>query len=210
MGVIREGYKIPVVSLPPPKHSDNNFSAIKEKDFVSEAILDLLKMNCIEELDEALDIVNPLSVSTQSSGKERLILDLRHFNLYVYKQKFKCEDLKVALSIISRGYSLFKFDLKSGYHHVEIFPEHGRFLAFSWGFGDGVIRYFQFAVLPFGLSSAPYLFTKLFKPVIKMWRSNGIPIVVFLDDGLGGGATELTAKIHSLKVHSDLISLVLL
>ena len=124
--VIREGYKIPFVSLPPPKHSDNNFSAIKEKDFVSEAIVDLLKMNCIEELEEAPDIVNPLSVSTQSSGKKRLILDLRHVNLYVYKQKFKCEDLKVALSIISRGYSLFKFDLKSGYHHVEIFPSTER------------------------------------------------------------------------------------
>lgn len=78
-------------------------------------------------------------------------------------------------------------------------------MAFRWGFGDGVIRYFQFAVLPFRRSSAPYLFTKLFKPVIKMWRSNSISIVVFLDDGLGGGATELTAKIHSLKVHSDLI-----
>ena len=38
-----------------------------------------------------------------------------------------------------------------------------------------------------------------------MWRCHGIPIVVFLDDGLGGGATELTAKIHSLKVHTDLI-----
>ena len=48
-------------------------------------------------------------------------------------------------------------------------------------------------------------FTKLFKPVIKMWRSNGIPIAVFVDDRLGGGATELTAKIHSLMVHSDLI-----
>ena len=107
MEVIRERYKIPFVSLPPPKHSDNNLSAIKEKDFVSEAVLDLLKMNCIEELDEAPpDIVNPLSVSTQSSGKKRLILDRRHVNLYVYKQKFKCEDLKVALSIISRGYSL--------------------------------------------------------------------------------------------------------
>ena len=82
--VIREGYKIPFVSLPPPKDSDNNFSAIKENDFVSEAILDLLKMNCIEELDEAPDLVNPLSVSTQSSGKKRLILlDLRHVNLYV-------------------------------------------------------------------------------------------------------------------------------
>ena len=71
--VIREGYKIPFVFLPPPKHSDNNLSAIKEKD---EAVLDLLKINCIEELDEAPDIVNPLSVSTQSSGKKRLILDL--------------------------------------------------------------------------------------------------------------------------------------
>ena len=38
-----------------------------------------------------------------------------------------------------------------------------------------------------------------------MWRCQGIPIVVFLDDGLGGGATELIAKINSLKVHSDLI-----
>ena len=70
-----------------PKHSDNNLSAIKEKDFVSEAVLDLLKMNCIEELDEAPDILNPLSFSTQSSGKKRLILDLRHVILYVYKQK---------------------------------------------------------------------------------------------------------------------------
>ena len=38
-----------------------------------------------------------------------------------------------------------------------------------------------------------------------MWSFYGIPIVVFLDDRLGGGATELTAKIHNLKVHSDLI-----
>lgn len=40
--VIREGYKIPFVSLPPPKHGVNNLSAIKEADFVCEAILDLL------------------------------------------------------------------------------------------------------------------------------------------------------------------------
>ena len=144
-------------------------------------------------------------MSIQSSGKKRLILDLRHVNLYVYKQKFKCEDLRVALSIISRGFSLFKFDLKSGYHHVEIFRDHRKFLAFAWDFGDGKTRFFQFTVLPFGLSSAPYLFTKLLKPVIKMWRCHGIPTVVFLDDGLGGGATELIAKINSLKVNSDLI-----
>ena len=92
--------------------------------------------------------------------------------------------------------------LKSGCNHAEIFPEHRRFLAFSFVFDAGIIRYFQFAVLPFGLSSAPYIFTKVFTPLIKMWRCHAILIAVFLDDGLGGGATELTAKFHSLKVHT--------
>ena len=34
------------------------------------------------------DIVNPLSVSTRSSGQQRLILDLRHVNRFIFKQKF--------------------------------------------------------------------------------------------------------------------------
>ena len=53
-------------------NSVNNLSAIKEADFVCEAILDLLKMHCIEELSEVPNIVNPLSFSIQSSGKKRL------------------------------------------------------------------------------------------------------------------------------------------
>lgn len=205
LSVIRNGYKIPFIDFPTPKVCRNNGSALKEKEFVSEAISDLLGNRCVEVLDYPPAIVNPLSVSVQSSGKKRLILDLRHVNLYIFKQKFKCEDLNVALKVLSKGFYLFKFDLKSGYHHVEIFPDHKRFLAFAWDFGDGVLKYFQFAVLPFGLSSAPYLFTKLLRPVITSWRCKGIPMVLFLDDGLGGGASEMKAKINSLTVHADLL-----
>ena len=100
---------------------------------------------------------------------------------------------------------MFKFDLKSGYHHVEIFLDHRKFLAFSWDFGTGVDRYFQFCVLPFWLSSAPYIFTKILKPLQKSWRSQGIPIAIFLDDGLGGGTDFVSAKVNSLVVHSDLL-----
>ena len=177
MSVIRNGYKIPFIDFPPTKVFPNNASALKEKDFVSEAISDLLVTRCVGVLDYPPAIVNPLSVSIQSSGKKRLIIDLRNVNLYIFKQKFKCEDLKVALKVLSKGFYLFKFDLKSGYHHVEIFPDHRRFLAFSWDFGNGVLKHFQFAVLPFGLSSAPYLFTKLLRPVITSWRCKGIPTV---------------------------------
>ena len=116
--------------------------------FVSEAISDFLRTKRVEILDRQPDIVNSLStVSVQPSGKKRLMLDLRHVNLYVFKRKFRCEDIAVATQIFSKGYYLFKFDLKSAYHHVEIFLEHRKYLAFCWDFGDGVVKYFRFTVL---------------------------------------------------------------
>ena len=56
----------------------------------------------------------------------------------------------------------------------------------------------------FSLSSAPYLFPKLLKPLVKKWRSEGKHIVVFLDDSLGAAFNHIKAKIYSLAIHSDL------
>ncbi len=64
------------------------------------------------------------------------------------------------------------FNFKSGYHHVDIKPEYQKYLGFSW-FINGVQTFFVFAVLPFGLNSAPFLFNKLFRPLIKHWGSPG-------------------------------------
>ena len=82
LSVIRDGYKIPFIVFPPPKVSPNNGSALEEREFV---ICNLISNKCLEVLDHPPPIVNPLSVSTQSSGKKRLILDLRHVNLYIFK-----------------------------------------------------------------------------------------------------------------------------
>ena len=63
---------------------------------------------------------------------------------------------------MSKKDSYFKtFDLTSGYHHIEIHPEHCKFLGFEWTVKDGCTRYFQFCVLPYGLASACYVFTKV-------------------------------------------------
>ena len=56
------------------------------------------------------------------------------------------------------------------------------FLGFSWDF-DGEKKFFNFTVLPFGLSSAGHIFTKVVRTLVKYWRSYSIPIVVYLDDG---------------------------
>ena len=74
--------------------------------------------------------VNPLSVSVQSSGKKRLILDLKFVNKHVWKQKVKFEDLKVALNYFDKGHFMFSFYIERGYLHVLIFPPHQTFLGF--------------------------------------------------------------------------------
>ena len=96
--------------------------------------MELLRQNRIEEVLSSPDIVNPLNVSVQSSGKKRLILDLRHINLHIYKQKFRCEDLHTIRNVFSKDFFVFSSDLKSGYRHVDIFSYHRKYLAFSWDF----------------------------------------------------------------------------
>ena len=45
---------------------------------------------------------------------------------------------------------LFKFDLKSGYHHVDIHPDYHTYLGFQWE-TKGMACYHVFTVLPLGL-----------------------------------------------------------
>ena len=89
-------------------------------------------------------------------------MDLRHVDLHISEQKLTIK------SASFKSYFAFYFDLKAGYHHFDIFPNCHKYLAFSWDFGIGYVRHFQFTVLPFVLSSAPFTFIKLrylWKPI---------------------------------------------
>ena len=83
-------------------------------------------------------------------------MNLSHQNRFWWKQRFKYEDLRVAMLLFEKGDFLFSFGLKSGYHHVDIAAIHQKYLGFSW---QGA--YYVFTVSPFGLSTACYMFTKL-------------------------------------------------
>ena len=114
LDVIEHGYRIPFHSTPPVSFSSNNKSALAQSDFVNEAISELLVTSRIFESEVLPHNVNPLSVSIQSSGKKRLILDLRFVNKQVWKEKVKFEDLKVALNYFDKGHFMFSFDIKRG------------------------------------------------------------------------------------------------
>lgn len=113
------------------------------------------------------DVVNPLSVSVQSSGKKQLILDLMHVNFFVRNSEIKFDDAQSMLNFFigesPSNSSAYSFDINSGYQYAQIYPSHQRFLGFSWVF-YGVPKYFKLVVLPFGLTTGPYIFTKVTRP----------------------------------------------
>ena len=86
--------------------------------------------------------------------------------------------------------------IKQGYHHIDIYKPYQKFPGFSW---EVVWKtcYFVFMVLPFELTSAPFIFTKVMRCLVKHWRINAIRIACFLDDGLGVASSYKMTLFHS-------------
>lgn len=82
---------------------------------------------------------------------------------------------------------------KSGYHHMGILPTHWKFHGFSWTL-VWKKKWFAFSVLPFGLSSALYVFTKIQKALVKHWWEQVICNITYLDDGAGADKTLAAAE----------------
>ncbi|XP_069141252.1 uncharacterized protein [Argopecten irradians] len=131
LNVIRDGYRLPMYSMPDCIVLRNNKSALDNAGFVQQEIETLLLKGCIREVDTIPKVVNPLTVAGNKE-KLRLVLDCRHINPCLFKYRFRYEDSTVALDLFRKGDWVFTFDLKSAYHHIEIFPDHRTFLGFSW------------------------------------------------------------------------------
>ena len=117
------------------------------KNFVDQEITELINTGRVKEVENVWYIVNPFSVS-EKSDKLRLILKLRHVNMHAYKNNIKYENWDDMLNYVENECFMYKFDIKQGYHHIDIKPEHQKYLDFAWE-----INGFMFTVLPFGLPS---------------------------------------------------------
>ena len=200
---IKEGYKLPLLSLPEPFKRHNHKSALQDKEFVTQAISDLIHNRCVAKVEDAPLVCSPLSVVVNDSGKKRLVIDLRHVNKYLFKSSFKYEDIRTAMLLFQKEDYLFSFDLKSGYHHVDIHRQHQKYLGFAWDMGEGP-RFYIFKVLPFGLATACYIFTKFLRPLVRYWRSQGLRAIVYLDDGIVAVSGKEAAQKASHSLRADL------
>lgn len=94
------------------------------------------------------------------------------------------EDLTTAIRLITPDCFMASIDLEDSYLLVPVHVSSRKYLRFS--FQENI---FEFSALPFGLSSTPYIFTKILKPVVATLREREFLSVVYLDDFLLFGDT---------------------
>ena len=166
LSVIENGYYLPFISILECR-TFKNPSVGQHRYFGSQEVRKLVASGVlVEEKAEDLTVVNPLGVVQNACGKSRLILDLRYVNKFLRSCKFKYEGIKTAADLFQKTDWVFKFDYKSGYHRVDIFEPHTKFLGCAFML-DNQTGYFKFTVLPFGLATGPYVFTKIQKALVK-------------------------------------------
>ncbi|GJP43588.1 hypothetical protein CLOM_g3032 [Closterium sp. NIES-68] len=163
------------------------------------AILELTETGAaVQILAAKLRCISPLNVVEQKD-KCRLILDLRKVNDALIVPKFKYEGLNRVADPARQGDWMFSIDLKSGYHHVDIHPSCWTFLGFEF---DG--RTYAFQSLPFGLATAPFVFTQLIKQLARRWREQGVRVIPYVDDILFLCPTQAHTQAMCQRVVIDL------
>ena len=133
------------------------------------------------------------SVPKGDSGR-RPIIDLSPLNKLLKKVHFRMEDLWRIARIISKGLWGVKLDLKDAYMSVLLSPLVRRYFGFALG-----KRTFFFKVLPFGLSTAPWAFTRLMKAIKRFLRKQGLRITSFLNNFLIWASSFQEAVDHTAK-----------
>ena len=89
------------------------------------------------------------------------------------------ETIRTAIQLLRPNCFMASIDLKEAYFSVPIAKEHRKFLQFTWQ-----QKVYEFTCLPFGLASAPRVFTKVMKPLIASLRQRGHESCDYIDDSL--------------------------
>ncbi|KAI8428154.1 hypothetical protein MSG28_002401 [Choristoneura fumiferana] len=181
------GYKIPFICEPHQNlETYPKLSLSKDENiYIEKELSRLTKIKAIRPCKSSEgQFISSIFVVPKSNGEKRLILNLKNLNKFVKTQHFKMEDIRTASRLVTADCYMVNLDLKEAYFLVPIYEGHTKYLRFY--FKNAL---YEFLALPFGLCSAPHVFTKLMRPVSAHLRSRGFKSVQYLDDSLLIGDT---------------------
>ena len=178
--IMTKGYKpsfksMPELTLEPPSSVTISKQTITD---LKEFIPIWLKREIIREIFVPTPLhFSRLFMRLKKNGKKRPIIDLSILNLHLDFPTFKMETVAVIAKAISTDLWACSIDIQDAYFHVPMNWEFHKFLAFKIE-----NRIFVFQFLPFGLSPAPWVFTRIIKPIKSRLHTLMILIFSYLDD----------------------------
>ncbi|KAM9957069.1 hypothetical protein ACTFIR_003806 [Dictyostelium discoideum] len=175
-----------------------------KSDCITKEVQDLLLDDAIEQVlpnrySKRVFYSNVFTVPKPGTTLHRPVLDLKRLNTYINNQSFKMEGIKNLPSMVKQGYYMVKLDIKKVYLHVLVDPQYRDLFLFVW---KG--SHYRWKTMPFGLSTAPRIFTMLLRPVLRMLRDINVSVIAYLDDLLIVGSTKEEC-LSNLKKTMDLL-----
>ena len=168
VSVLKEGYNLefskqPVLSSQPAIVS--GYQDLRKQQELADQIRSLVDKGALEVVHnvDSKGFYSRMFLVPKKSGGWRPIIDLSVLNTYLVPIKFKMEtNANIRASLVQNWWT-FSLDLKDAYLHIPIHPTSRKYLRIAF---QGVV--YQFKALPFGLSPAPWLFTKVVTEVKNM------------------------------------------
>ncbi len=152
----------------------------EQSTIISNEITELLHKGAIvPSTCEINQFLSNIFIVPKPNGKFRPVINLKQLNNFVHYEHFKQETFLIVLDLIQKNDFFTSIDLKDAYFSIPIHTDYQKFLKFIW---NGQL--FQFVCLPFGLSSAPRVFTKILKPIYAWFRQQCIRCTYYIDDSL--------------------------
>lgn len=158
--IVQEGLKFVFLKHPPKTGVRiTNVQNVVLRQCISEKIESLLEKHAIKIVPKTLEgqgFYSTFFVVPKRDGYYRPILNLKPLNIFLQNQHFKMEYLRSIIQALHIGDWVASIDLKDAFLHVPIFPGDRKYLRFCI---DDI--HYQFRSMPFGLATAPIVFTKL-------------------------------------------------
>lgn len=183
LSVISQGYAIPFDS-PPPMTRKPVFFSVRDESHVSLLLAEidsLLEKRAVERVEnhQSPGYYSRLFLVKKKNGKLRPVIDLSQLNKHIKLDHFKMETQESVRTTVRDHFWTVSIDLQDAYLHVPVRPTYRKYLRFAF-----CGQVFQFRSLPFGICTAPCLFTRLMKCVAGFIRRQGPSLMQYLDDWL--------------------------